>query len=653
MASSINYRKEIDGLRAIAVIVVIINHFNKEFLPSGYLGVDIFFVISGFVITASLANRESKGFWDFILSFYERRIKRLVPALAFFVLVSGILICLVNPFPGLSLFTGITALFGVSNFYLYSHSTDYFAESSQLNVFTHTWSLGVEEQFYFIFPLLIWFSGFVRNTKNGQRNFILLITFLASISLATFVYLSQNNVSASYFLMPPRFWEMASGSIFYFVSKRKKINDNYLTNLNPNLIFFTIFPLFFLPVSANVIATMLIVLLTNIFILSIREDFIIYKVLTQKYVVFIGLLSYSLYLWHWGILSISSWTIGIYWWSIPIQILLIVLISFFSYNFIEKPLRNSSWLNKKYFSLFFGTSIIFFSTLFLIVLGKPLKQVLAKINNTINPSTYKYYPAATDGLECDMPKNITNAIDDCLKVDNNFTNKGNVYLIGDSHAANHYYSIKNNLPSNKYSEFRSILEWGLIHSLQGENCINSPCIKNSWPKYLNFFEENLSPKDVIVFSWARDRIVKNRNEELVREPDQKKLNILKEKLIELIYVIKKRKSKLILVDDIPKVCPDTINFRQLIITRGKIEKCVIDKSITLEDRKPMTLLFKELSKKDENIFYFDPHDFLCKETKCDLMDSNNKMLYNDASPHFSSQNPEPLLDEWKLLLKNI
>ena len=134
MAASSTYRKEIDGLRAIAVIAVIVNHFNKEFLPSGYLGVDIFFVISGFVITTSLSNREARGFWSFITSFYERRIRRLVPALSFFVLITSILISLVNPFPGLSLFTGITSLFGVSNFYLLQQQTDYFADSTQLNV---------------------------------------------------------------------------------------------------------------------------------------------------------------------------------------------------------------------------------------------------------------------------------------------------------------------------------------------------------------------------------------------------------------------------------------------------------------------------------------------------------------------------------------
>ena len=96
------YRPEIDGLRAFAVVAVIINHFNKEILPNGYLGVDIFFVISGFVITSSLYMRPSKNFKDFISGFYERRIKRLVPALCLFILITSITICFFNPEPNLS-----------------------------------------------------------------------------------------------------------------------------------------------------------------------------------------------------------------------------------------------------------------------------------------------------------------------------------------------------------------------------------------------------------------------------------------------------------------------------------------------------------------------------------------------------------------------
>ena len=149
------YRPEIDGLRAFAVVAVIINHFNKEILPNGYLGVDIFFVISGFVITSSLYQRPSKNFKDFICGSYERRIKRLVPALSVFVLITSIMICLFNPTPGISLLTGLTSLFGLSNLYLLKESTDYFAQLTELNIFTHTWSLGVEEQFYLLFPFLI------------------------------------------------------------------------------------------------------------------------------------------------------------------------------------------------------------------------------------------------------------------------------------------------------------------------------------------------------------------------------------------------------------------------------------------------------------------------------------------------------------------
>jgi peptidoglycan/LPS O-acetylase OafA/YrhL len=142
------YRPEIDGLRALAVIAVILNHIHPNLLPSGYLGVDIFFVISGYVITGSITNREVNSLTEHLSGFYLRRIKRLFPALITCIIVTSLLICLFNPKPADSLNTGMAALLGGSNLYLFHRATDYFASSTQLNVFTHTWSLGVEEQFY-------------------------------------------------------------------------------------------------------------------------------------------------------------------------------------------------------------------------------------------------------------------------------------------------------------------------------------------------------------------------------------------------------------------------------------------------------------------------------------------------------------------------
>src|SRR5258705_548325 len=169
------YRPEIDGLRAVAVISVIINHLNNDFLPSGYLGVDIFFVISGYVITASLYETSDRNFSEFFLGFYSRRVKRLVPALILCVLITSLLICLFDKTPNASLKTGIASLFGISNLYLLKQATDYFGASAQLNVFTHTWSLGVEEQFYVLFPFIVWLTGFGRQRRKGSGNLFLVI----------------------------------------------------------------------------------------------------------------------------------------------------------------------------------------------------------------------------------------------------------------------------------------------------------------------------------------------------------------------------------------------------------------------------------------------------------------------------------------------
>ena len=419
------YRPEIDGLRAFAVIAVIINHFNKDILPGGYLGVDIFFVISGYVITSSLFGRPSKDFKDFISGFYERRIKRLVPALSVFVLITSIAICLFNPSPGLSLRTGLRSLFGLSNLYLLRQSTDYFAQSAEFNVFTHTWSLGVEEQFYILFPFLIWFSGFGRQTKNGARNLFLVVGALTIASLVAFLYLYPTNQPAAYFLMPSRFWEMAAGCLIFVGFQKRSSVEQLLEKVPPLLVMVLIVGVMYLPMSLAAASTIAVVALSSILIASLKKQTAAFKVFTHHKVVYIGLISYSLYLWHWGVLSISRWTIGIHWWSVPIQVALMLGLAIASYRWIETPLRKGNWFGKRWKTLVVGGGVLVTVSGGLVALHEALKGKLF-LGNVISRESVSFDRGAACGAGV---SNFTR----CYYVDT--ASKKTLWVIGDSHAA--------------------------------------------------------------------------------------------------------------------------------------------------------------------------------------------------------------------------
>ncbi|MBO8242550.1 acyltransferase [Prochlorococcus marinus XMU1410] len=421
-SSKSRYRPEIDGLRAFAVVAVIINHFNKVILPGGYLGVDIFFVISGFVITSSLYQRPSKNFKDFISGFYERRIKRLVPALSVFVLIMSIAICLFNPNPSLFLRTGITSLFGLSNIYLFKKSTDYFAQSTELNVFTHTWSLGVEEQFYILFPFLIWFSGFGRQTKNGVRNLFLIIGTLAITSLIGFIYLYPINQPAAYFLMPTRFWEMASGCLLFIGLQKWKSIKQFLEKFPPLFVMILIIGIMYLPTALATTSTVLVVVLSLVLIACLKKGTASYAFFTNSKVVYIGLISYSLYLWHWGVLAISRWTIGVHWWSVPFQVALMLGLAICSYRYIETQLRKGNWFGKRWKNLAIGGGAIITLSGGLSALDIPLKGQLyigKKINHTI--------PNFLRGDEC--LENMSESTK-CYLIEN--ISKQTLWILGDS-----------------------------------------------------------------------------------------------------------------------------------------------------------------------------------------------------------------------------
>jgi peptidoglycan/LPS O-acetylase OafA/YrhL len=363
------YYPEIDGLRALAITSVIVNHVDQTIMPSGYLGVDIFFVISGYVITLSLSADLYKNLSDFLLTFYTRRIKRLVPALALCVAITSILICFFDSNPALSLRTGIASLFGISNIYLLSKSADYFTTAAELNVFTPTWSLGVEEQFYVIFPLLFW-TSFSRGLKENTFRTLLVVGFLSGLSLISFIYLYNKAQDTAFFLMPCRLWELGLGALTFLLLKDPSAKVSYV-RINPSFILLPLIVVLFVP-SRGPAPTVAVAALAALLIATIKPSTLAYGVLTERRIVFTGLISYSLYLWHWSVLSLSRWTIGIHWWSIPIQIPLMFLLAWGSYRYIEAPLRHAAWSPSRWRSISYGLGISFAVCLLLVALLKPL-----------------------------------------------------------------------------------------------------------------------------------------------------------------------------------------------------------------------------------------------------------------------------------------
>jgi peptidoglycan/LPS O-acetylase OafA/YrhL len=421
--ASAPYRPEIDGLRAVAVLAVIVHHLSPRLLPGGYLGVDVFFVISGFVITGSLAQRPASGLGDLMLSFYGRRIRRLLPALLLCVLITALVLCLVNPEPGQMLGVGWRSLFGVSNLILHKLAVDYFRPAADLNPFTQTWSLGVEEQFYLLFPLLVWFSGFARTGRAGSRRLLWLLIPLLVASFGVFVHQLGVDVPAAFFLLPGRFWELGVGGLLWLSLALRNPNapdpDAPPAPSEPvpggragiaapiplplplaallALIAITAVPLPFgvVPVGAAVA-------LTALLLGTVRAGTAAHGLLSSPPLVFLGLISYSLYLWHWSVLSLARWTVGVSATTIPLLVGLMLALAVLSWRWVEEPLRRSPWWPERWQVLATG--------LLLAALGTGLLQALTRQGSAllfrgdrnaalVDPSA----PAAGAAADCSGP----------------------------------------------------------------------------------------------------------------------------------------------------------------------------------------------------------------------------------------------------------
>ena len=358
----------ISGLRALAVLSVVLFHVNPTWLPGGFVGVDVFFVISGFVVAHSVSEVRVASFREYFFWFYRRRFLRILPAIYLYVLVVATLGVLFLPTSDVTKFvevTGAASLFGASNFALLWKAGDYFATSSEYNTFTHTWSLAVEEQYYFLFPFFSYWLMVKQWAKPRLwKLFFASAVVVCLLSLASAWYFTHHWREFAFFMLPTRLWELGIGFLLRYQGLRL-VRGGVASGRSAAVEVFAVLALGTL--LGSIVLTSAgafpwpgallpcFATLALIATVWLAPGGWVDRLLQLHALRFFGDLSYSLYLWHWGVVVLMRWTIGLD--TLPLQafaLVLMLVLALMSYHLVEKPLRHDRRLLALGTPAFFG-----------------------------------------------------------------------------------------------------------------------------------------------------------------------------------------------------------------------------------------------------------------------------------------------------------
>lgn len=446
------HRAEIDGLRALAVVPVILFHAGFELFSGGFVGVDVFFVISGYLITTILIEDiESKRFS--IINFYERRARRILPALFFVMLVCipfAWMWMLPSQMKDFSLSLVAVSLF-VSNI-LFWQESGYFTAAAEEKPLLHTWSLSVEEQYYILFPIFLVLAWYF-----GKNRVFWMIVVMAAISLLISEWGWRNKATANFYLAPTRVWELFAGSIAAFIVQKKSVQkNNALALLGLAAIIFSIF--FYdettpFPSVYALVPVLGVVLL----VLYAEKDTLVAKLLSNKAFVGIGLISYSAYLWHQPLLAFARINATH---ELPVFLTATLVfcslaLGYLSWKTIETPFRNKLIVSRNVIFLFSLCGLLAFSTLGYLGhvkngFGNRIKYEFNndKVKAVVSQWQFSNYP------EHRLIKKAEYGYYSIGKTDNN---NESILITGDSHANQYWYTLAEFVATNQENfEFKNI-----------------------------------------------------------------------------------------------------------------------------------------------------------------------------------------------------
>lgn len=623
------YRAEIDGLRALAVLPVIFFHAGFELFSGGFVGVDIFFVISGYLITSILIDELDRECFSFS-GFYDRRARRILPALFFVMLVCipfGWLWMLPEQMKDFSQSLIAVNLFS-SNMFFWQEA-GYFDAVSEEKPLLHTWSLAVEEQFYMLFPIFLFL---VWRTRKNDIKLVVCVLAVASFLLSEWGLRNEAWGRGSFYLAPTRAWELFAGSLAAFTIQRQGIQASNAKSLfGLALVFFVIvfydsqltFPgLYAFP---PVLGAVLIIVYGG-------KETLVAKFLSIRVLVGIGLMSYSAYLWHQPIFAFtkirSSGEI-----SLGLSSGLIIsslILGFFTWKFIELPFRRKGGISRRQI---FTLTVIF--SIFFIGFGLAgnktngfewRKSMANFLDLKFDNSRFGYSP-------CDNELDRTNPkLDFCLKS----SETPRYILFGDSHADDKFHGIVENSTSKS---------WILIGNsscppLMGINfvSVDGTLCTDRLTKIFKFFD-SLANIEAVVLSFAhmyplddliaadhvkRNFTVSERVIDDVMTNEDTPIKIFEAGLLRTVEYWRGKKVPVILIADVPE-----LEFMPKECLSG-MSSCVFERAKVLERQRFHRDMLATLEKMT-GVYVFDSLGVLCHggEEECSIL-KEGRTLFRDS-----------------------
>lgn len=626
---SLSYRPDIDGLRALAVCAVILFHAFPTIFPSGFIGVDVFFVISGYLISSILLGDLQSSQWN-ILRFYHRRVLRIFPALLvilFFCVVLGWFLLLADEYGRLGKHTtaGITFL---ANFVLWAES-GYFDVASDHKLLLHLWSLAIEEQFYLVWPCLLWVAWRIKRVG------VCLVVACILSFMANIVNVGQD-VSGTFYLLWYRFWELGVGGLLAYsqFSPKTSRGANAIS-----LIGITLLISGFLLVNQHRLFpgwwALLPTLGTAFVIAGGQLAFINKQLLSHRLMVAIGLISFPMYLWHWPLLTFSR----IYWgqpsnWRLIFVAMLSIPLAYLTYRFIEKPIRkNHQKVDLKIVVILILSVVVgLLGAVIYSADGFPQRNLADKYHRIETDLRWSFW----ENKEC---RKLYDA-SPCQ-----FTSTSpEILLIGDSHANALYPGLAKAKSKQGVMNIGSCPPIDQILLKVSKNQEHSPgakdlCMQQNW----NILKDIDSINTVIVTMYSQPLLDgRSANEKdyaywgdvtlnstISEEQGLTQYQLLENGLLRTLKKINALGKTIIFVRDVPSIPED---FRDYCIRRNELGAqsmdCIIPRSQYELQRSKEAPLINRIEAELPNVKIFDPINQFCDSTLCYLI-KNGKSLVRD------------------------